>query len=343
VKKGQEKKQKNNNNYPIKKYSALILILILGCLILYGSLQYLTAIVGALILFTLFAPLYNRLTKRLSKSLSASLILLLTIIIILIPFVIIGSLIVQEAIQLSTQTDEITAFIQEQVGSIPKPLPDDMQRQVTQTRNSALNFLQSSIESIIANGTNAILQIFLMYFLLYFMLTNQEKWKKGVYELLPFCHKNTEKFAQSFTQITNATIWGSGIIAIIQGLLITISFYLVGLDGALLWGFVSVILAFVPVIGTPLVWIPATIVLFVNEAYVGATVFLLFHAIVTMNIDNILRPILNKKMGNIHPVTSVLGIFIGLYLFGLVGLILGPLLFSFFVLMIKMYREEYNS
>jgi len=132
----------------------------------------------------------------------------------------------------------------------------------------------------------------------------------------------------------------SGIIAVIQGGLITIAFLIFGIKGAFFWGFVSAVLSFFPIIGPIIVWVPASIIEFASNN-VKAGVGILIFGIIISSIDNFIRPFLQKKIGRMHPLTTLIGIFIGVPLLGLIGIIIGPLIISYAILTLKMFKEEY--
>ena len=329
-----------------KRGIAIILIVALGLLLGIAIYQYLAVFVGAFILFVIFAPLNNKLLKKnWGKNKSALFIILLTFLLVVSPAVFIGSLAVQEVIELSNNRDSIINQTQSTVELVSSKLPaqisaEDEIREIVQ---SVTSYLQSLLGPIVQGASQFIINIIMMYFVLFFLFTEGNKWKTKMIEYLPYSKKHNNLVLSEFTQISNATIVSTGIIAIIQGIIVYISLVLVGIESALIWGIVSTILAFLPVIGTPVVWIPASIYLVSQDQIISAIIFFLFHALITTNVDNILRPILNKKFGNIHPLTSFVGVFFGLYLFGIMGIILGPLLINYFFLSIKLYKLEFGD
>ena len=151
------------------------------------------------------------------------------------------------------------------------------------------------------------------------MLIQEGSFFRKLEEIIPFNEKNSKKLTKEFRDITYTTIFSTGIIALIQGSLITITFLVFGVERAFLWGFIAAILSFFPIIGPPLIWIPATIIKFISKNYF-AGVGILAMGIFLSNIDNFLRPYLQSKIGRIHPLTTLIGIFIGVPLFGLLGI-----------------------
>ena len=159
---------------------------------------------------------------------------------------------------------------------------------------------------------------------------------------VPFNEENTATFIDEFSRIVRTTITSSGAVALIQGAILTITFLIFDIQGAILWGFIATILSFVPVFGSTLVWVPATIIQLLQVDY-AAGIAILIAGLFASVLDNFLRPIIQKKVGEIHPFLSLLGIVIGVSLFGLIGIVIGSLLLSYFLLTVKMFSKEYLS
>ena len=121
------------------------------------------------------------------------------------------------------------------------------------------------------------------------------------------------------------------------------SFAFFGIQGAFLWGSVAGILSFLPILGTSLIWIPASIVKFLQQDYVASIGIFATGILLILADNSFLRPVIQKKIGKIHPFQSLVGIVIGISLFGLVGVIFGPLLLVYLYLTIKMFSKEYIS
>ncbi len=122
-----------------------------------------------------------------------------------------------------------------------------------------------------------------------------------------------------------------------------LGFWLFGVSDPLFWGVVSFFLSFIPIIGTPVVWIPAgTLALMHGDTGRGIGL-LLYGAILVVNIDNVLRFALAKKLGDIHPLYTIVGLVLGVPVFGIVGLFIGPLVIIYFMLLVQVYLKEYGS
>ena len=324
----------------VKRALALTIIIITTAILAYALRPYLNAFLGALILYVLFSPLYDRLTVawHWPKGLSALGVMLISLFALLIPFTLLVSIIVQEAQDLLPQ---FAAWL----GSNPiishywsQLAPQiDLSSQLSQAGPAVKSIFFGTLSAV----SNVLISYVIMYFVFYFLLvTSNDKINQAIYDLVPFSKANAVRLAHEFRKITYSTLLTSGLIALIQGTLLTITFLVFGLPGAFLWGFAGCLMSFFPVIGVASIWLPATAIVFLNGHPLVA-VGILACGIFISTIDNFIRPLILQKVGSIHPLVSLLGIFIGLSLFGLIGIVIGPLMLTYFILIVQMFKQEY--
>lgn len=326
--------------YAIKQILALLLILVLLGLLIYALWPFAQAFFGALILFVICRPAYRALVNRLKfrKGLAAAAVIVASIFVILLPLSFLASVLVKEV-------EEVAASAQAGWGvwsQLEKFLPSlkfdlALGEQLSRLGSTAAKFVVGAAQAI---GLQVISYV-IMYFLLFFLLTTDEtKLKQAVLSLMPFSHDNTLKLQREFRRVTYATLITTGLIALIQGSLLAIGFAIFGISGPVLWGLVAAVASFVPIVGTPVVWVPAALIQLLG-GNIFAGIGLVGWGLIVSNVDNLLRPFIQKKVGQIHPFISLLGAVVGISLFGLIGIIIGPLLLSYFLLMLKMFKEEY--
>ena len=135
---------------------------------------------------------------------------------------------------------------------------------------------------------------------------------------------------------------GIPIICIVQGFFAAIGYLIFGVKDWGMWGFITGVFAFFPLVGTMIVWVPLVIYLYSMNYMATATGLTVYSILVTGNVDYITRLVLLKKIGNVHPMVTILGVIVGLQLFGFMGLIFGPLLISYFIIFIKIYMNEFS-
>lgn len=321
-----------------KKLLSFILMFALFIFLFYASIPFLNAFFGALIHFVIFKPLNRKLkTKfRFSKSLAAWTILLISSIIIIIPlFFLVQGLISQISTlpEVITSIDEFESLVNT-VSSLNLEIKTDT------IINQIIPFIEKSVSSIFENAIILITNIVLFYFLLYYMLVNGDDFINKIKKALPFTQKNKERIINKFSDMTKATIIGSLLIAILQGAMLWVGFHFLGIPGALFWGLVTALISFIPIVGSPVIWVPASIILLFS-GNVWQAVALLLWGLIISSVDNVIRPITNKKFGKIHPLISIIGVFVGISQFGFLGIFIGPLLVAYFVLIWDIYREEH--
>jgi predicted PurR-regulated permease PerM len=197
-----------------------------------------------------------------------------------------------------------------------------------------------SFPSVVSAILNIFLLLSIMYFVLYFMFTEYENFESALLKYLPFKEKSSFLLAEELRKITQTNIIGQGVIAFAQGTCVGLGFLIFGISDPLFWGVLSALLSFVPLVGSALVFIPAGIIALSYNDYFSGIGILVWGVLIVSNIDNVLRLIINKKIANIHPIISIVGVIIGLPMFGILGLVFGPLLISFFLLLISIYENK---
>lgn len=339
----------------IKMALALLIIAVLTVLITYATLPFLNYIFGALILFTIFRSLYHFLVRRvkLRKQIAAVLVIVLSIFVVLIPLYFLLSVIISEIQQLILNQASIIASIESGAVFITHLLSRfDIPVDIFQTKieekamelaSQAVNYTSLFILGSIQSLSHQSIGLLIMYFLLYYLFTGEDSdFMRQVSVAVPFNEENTATLLNEFRRMVRTTLTASGAVALAQGGVLTIVFLFFSIQGAFLWGAIAAILSFLPLVGAAFVWIPAVIVQLFQADYTAAIGILAAGLFISV-LDNFLRPIVQKTVGKIHPFLSLLGIVIGVSLFGLMGIVIGPLLLSYFILTVQMFSREYLS
>jgi predicted PurR-regulated permease PerM len=197
------------------------------------------------------------------------------------------------------------------------------------------------LPSLVNDTLNLITNLIILLFLLYYMLVHGREIESYLGNILPLKHSNIEILAIETKRLVKASALGIPMICIIQGVTATLGYFLFGLNDIILWGFLTGVLAFFPIVGTMIVWVPLVIFMYASGNNWNATGLLLYSVIVTGNVDYLARITILKRMGQVHPVVTVLGVIVGLGLFGFIGLIFGPLLVNYIILLFRIYCNEF--
>ena len=327
-------------NERLRQVLVLILIIFTGWLLIAQLFVFLPGLLGGLTLYILSRSLYFRLIykNKWKKGLTALLFILVFLIIIALPVWLSVNLISPKINAAFTNQEKIIQDIQAIFGKIQDKtgvqlLSPENTRSIAQKISSFIPRLLNSTATVLAN-------VLMMFFLLYYLLTGGKEVEKYLHRIIPLKPHNIHSLAIETKMMIRANALGIPIICIVQGLFAALGYWIFGVDDWALWGFVTGVFAFFPLVGTMIIWVPLAGYLFMQGSNWPAIGLTIYSIVVTGNVDYIARLSLMKKMGNVHPLVTVLGVISGLSLFGFIGLIFGPLLISYFLILLKIYVNE---
>jgi predicted PurR-regulated permease PerM len=197
------------------------------------------------------------------------------------------------------------------------------------------------LPTLVNDTANLIINLSILLFLLYYMLVHGKEMESFLSRILPLKKTNIDLLAAETKRLVKASALGIPLISIIQGVTATLGYILFGVHDFVLWGFLTGAFAFFPVVGTMIIWVPLVIYMYASGDTLNATGLFFFSLIVTGNVDYLFRITLLKKLGHVHPLVTVLGVIVGLGLFGFIGLIFGPLLVNYIILLFRIYTNEF--
>ena len=317
---------------------AALLLLLLGLGLVIAVVPYATGLIGIPVLYVVFAPVHRWLRQRVGPHVAATLVVVLVVFVIVVPGVSFAGLVVKEAQQIAgglLQNPLLGRLSALQIGTV------DVGAQLADLGGKIVTWIGSSAFGLIGTATRLALNLTISLFGLFYLLLRPGETWAAVQPYIPFSPQNTETLRARFRDVTTSTIIGTGLTAVIQGTLLGLAFWVIGLPDAVFWGVVTVVFAILPVVGSGLVWGPAAIILLVDQRYVAAVGLALWGVIVVGNVDFVIRPMVFRRWAHIHPLVTLVGALAGLPYFGLLGLLIGPLALSYFFELLKMYREEY--
>jgi predicted PurR-regulated permease PerM len=327
-------------NYKQRNNIILVSIIVLGCFLLYALSSLFSAILGAIVLYTIFRPMYLSLVekRRWNRTVTALLIIVISIVVIVIPFLSLSFMIINKLATIQYNTPEVQDWLSKIDSFAGSNLnqPHFVDATLQKIGASATDLFPS----ILGSAANIIITLLVLYFILYFMFTQNKEFERGLLKYAPFREQHALKFALALRNATYSNVLGQGIISVTQGLLLANGFWIVGIPDAFFWGVVGTLISFLPVVGAPTLCIPAAVYFFVG-GHTWEGVFILAYGLLFIgNVDNVLRMVINKRIANTHPIISITGVFIGLPLFGILGLVFGPVLLSYFLLLIEIYETN---
>lgn len=328
-------------NNRLRQLLLLALIFFIGIMLVTELNIFLPGLLGGVTLYILTRKWYYALTikKKWSKSLTAFLFILGSLILIAIPVYLSIVLISPKVNSLVHNQQEVIQGIQVVFDKIEKATGQKLM-----TANNAQNIAAkiSGFIPIFLNSTaNLLTNLIMLFFLYYYLLTGGRYIEKYLEQFIPLKQENVDTLAAETIVMVRANALGIPVICFVQGVFAAIGYLIFGIKDWGMWGFVTGVFAFFPLLGTMIIWVPLVIYLYSTNQSFAATGLLIYSVVVTGNVDYITRLSLLKKIGDVHPMITVLGVIVGLKLFGFMGLIFGPLLISYFVVLVKIYMNEF--
>lgn len=333
-----------------------LLFLAVGVAVFFIFQPFLTAIVAAAILTALFKRPYHWLEKRLHghRGWSAFLTCLLVITIIVTPLFLVLSLAVSEAnnlYHLLTQESTLQSFIGRLLSTV-KDTPYinlffdtaafDQERIMSDIKDlsqNALGLLQAAYQGV----THFVFWVFIMFFTLFYFLIDGKKTLRALMELSPLKNEHDKLLVEKFISISRATLKGTIVVGVIQGLLGGVTFWIAGIPSPAIWGLIMILFSIIPMIGSTIIWFPAgLIMIFLGDIWQGIFILSVGLGIISV-IDNILRPKLVGKDTQMHPLLIFFATLGGIAFFGLPGFVIGPIIVSLFMALSEIYGIEFRD
>ena len=315
-------------------------LFIIAGFVIFGLSAYISAFLGAGILYVVFRPWFTALAikRHWNRSLVTAILILFAFVVIILPFLTLSLLLIDRIQYYSQHTEDILGLV--------KKAEDLTGYKITSQQNIQTILRQGGtyasrlLPSLAGGALDFIVIIGLMFFTMYYMFVQQEAFQKGLQKYLPFKKDTQKELGESLKNNVNANVLGQILVCLVQGVLTGATLWIFGVPDPAFWGTVGFFMAFIPVLGTPLVWGPAGLIQ-LSQGNTGQGVgILLVGVIVIINIDNLLRIMLAKRMGDIHPLVTLAGIVLGVPIFGILGLVVGPLLLSYFIVLIGVFERE---
>lgn len=315
-------------------------IFALGLAILIAVLPFVVGLLGAAVLYVVCAPAQRWLAPRIGTRQAAAFVLLGALLLILLP----GALLVTVAL------DQAPTILR---GLPTSPVFEELARlhvgrldvgtYVTAASGTLLSWLSQQAFVAFGGLARTALNLVIAFFGLYYLLVAPPGSWEIARSYLPFSTTNSDLLRNRFHSVTEATLLGIALTALLQGSLIGAGFWLVGLPNALFWGVVTGLVSVLPVLGSAIVWLPGTLLLMLSDRYGAALALALLGGAVASNVDNLVRLIVFKRVSGIHPMITLVGAFAGVRYMGLIGVLLGPLAITYFFELLRVYQDEHGQ
>jgi len=298
--------------------------------------------VGIFIAYILH-PLYNLIARRIpNKSVATTIFMIILILLVAIPLWFILPIVVREVFNmyLSIQKLDLTTVVYQVLNHF---VSQDLSRVIAVQANVILtnffNFSLQAVSNTFSNLPNMMFQTAVVLFTLFFVTRDSDKIRTYLTELSPLSESTERKFSEELRNITNSVLLGQFVVGVIQGLVLGLGMWILGVQNALFLTFLAVVCCIIPVIGSWVIWVPVTIFMFISGNVLGGAIFFFYSLLFVATVDNFLRAYWISKTSKLHMFTTIIGTIGGLYTFGLPGLILGPLILSYVLIILEFYKQ----
>lgn len=326
-------------NRIIRQRIAIVVIVAVGLGVLLLIAPYAGGLLLGLVLHVTVSPVYHRLTKHMPQGLASTIVIVGIVVLIVAPTVWLVTMVVAQlplAVKSVQDTGVLAVLERLRIG------PIDVGAQVGEIGSSAAAWVATRATAALGGAASTVLDLIIALFVVYYLLRSSDATWRAVRPYIPFSDAHADELLAQFQSATRSTLLGSVLIAIMQGALVGLIFWFTGLTSALFWGVVATVASIIPLLGSALVWAPGAVVLLMQGRYGAAIALLAFCGVVVSSVDNFVRPIVSQRISSVHPMITLIGAFAGMRVFGLLGLVLGPLAISYFFVLLRMYRDEYS-
>ncbi len=350
---GVGKSDADNNHSALLRHSIsvreIFLIICILCVAFFSFLiikPYFSYILGAMVLSFVFYPVYCKIhAKFRNDSLSAGVMIVLILLAVIVPISYVASqLITQSVVVLNDVGDVNTTALDNMVSKISQILGYDFLFEdfLVDVSLEGRKFILSAAPQIFGSLSSIVLGMFIMMFVMFYLFKDCENIVTYFLKLFPIKQENEHRLVEELGLVTRGVVYGQVAVAVVQGLLAGVGYAIFGLSAPVLWAFITLMASFLPTIGTALVWIPICLFMIAAGNYTGGVLLAVYCFVVVSSIDNVIRPKLIGDKTGLHPVLVLLGVLGGLKMFGLIGLVLGPVIIALMTILLKLYIDDYR-
>jgi len=328
-------------NNRLRQIVLLLVIVFLAVSLLTQLYTFLPGLLGAITLFILTRVWYQKLIeqKKWKKGFTAILFILGALVLIALPIYFAIIMVMPKITSLLNNQQEVMQGLQIFADKIESST--GIQIFSGENTKTVATKISAAIPTLLNSTANMLTNLIMLFFLYYYLLVNGREIERYLNHIIPLKSENVDTLGHETVTMVRANALGIPIICIVQGAFAALGYLIFGVRDWGMWGFVTGVFAFFPLVGTMIIWVPLVIYMYATGNNYMATGLAIYSLVVTGNVDYITRLGLLKKMGNVHPMITVLGVIVGLKLFGFMGLIFGPLLVSYFIILVKIYVNEF--
>ncbi|AXT58731.1 AI-2E family transporter [Aquimarina sp. AD1] len=333
---------KNISPNIIRQVFILLLIFLIGGLIFREILPYLSGILGAITIYVILRKwMILLIRKGWHPDLAASLLLLISFVGILVPVIGLILMLSNKIGNVTENSEKFVFAIKKQLDTWESQIGYDISDQIDP--DAVSSWIAENFQNLAGGTFNVFISIGIMYFLLYYMLTNRKKLRESLFEYIPINDDNLRIIGDESQKMVRSNAVGIPLVAIIQGVVALIGFFIFGIPDPMFWFVIVTVGSMIPFIGTLIAIIPIFIIALSTGNTFQAWGILIYGLVIVGSSDNLVRLYVLKRLDNVHPIITLIGVIVGVPLFGFIGLIFGPLLISLFLIVVQIYKSEYGK
>lgn len=327
----------------IKRISTLLLIGILAVLAFFVVRPILIATLTGLILAYIFTPVYRRVSLFIkNRTLAAWTVSIVIVIIIFLPLWFILPIVMQQAYNLFSyyQTLDVNMVVKSLFPTASEQLVTQMELTLKNMIGTITLAFSKTIMDFILNVPYLLIDLFIIAFVFFYALRDSDKLIVFFKAISPLSEPNEKLLIRQFKDMTDAVIYGQIIVGIVQGLFAGIGFALFGIQNSMILTLLAILFSLIPFIGPWIIWGPVNIYLFASGNISLAIAYLLYNLLIVSVVDNIIRSYLIARKTKISPAIVIVGMIGGVFVFNLLGLIIGPLILAYLVSLLESFKNH---
>ncbi len=324
----------------VRQFFFIVILSVLSIILFIYLKSFLPSFLGAVTFYVLMRKhMKQLLIRKWRPSSAAVLLMLISFIMILLPVFILINTVSSKVGYVINHATEITHSLVEFLKNVEAHIGYHFMN--AETIQNLSGMALAELPLILGATVNSIVALVVMYFLLYFMLTNCNKLEDWFENVLPLRKDNLQRVRRQMNQMVISNAVGIPLISLLQGIAGLILYLILGIKEPLLWFALTAFTSILPLVGSSLAYVPLAIIQFASGDTTRGIIILIYGLGVIVTMDNVFRLWLQRRIGNVHPLITLFGVFVGVPLFGFIGLVFGPLLISIFILLMRIYRVEF--
>ncbi|MDR1632123.1 MAG: AI-2E family transporter [Dysgonamonadaceae bacterium] len=325
-------------NDRIKEIGFILLLVLLFCLIVYELKYFLSSLLGAFTLYMILRKPYKNLLAKGWKNIWAVTVLIVSVFLIIS---VVGG-IITGAVYFKLKSFN-SGIIMDNLQLLHNEINERWGYNIFSEEIivKGINQIGSFLPALLSATGNVVANVVMMIFILIFMLKDSAYFEEGIENFLPVSKDSIDLLKKETNNMVISNAIGVPMIMLVQSSVAALAYWVTGAGDPIIWGLLTGFCGLIPVVGTAAVWIPLSANLLMGNHIWQGLALIVWGACVVSSIDNVFRIFFLNKYANVHPITALFGVIVGINLFGFWGIIFGPLVISGFLLLVKIFHYEF--